>query len=95
MENNIILTQIHLDELKTIISNCLRDELNKGKEIETSSSDQLIKVDDAVKLFKVSKVTLYKWRVKGILPFHRISSRIYFKKDEIMSALKASKRIKI
>ena len=95
MENKIILTQIPLDELKIIISDCLRDELNKANELPpTTTSDELIKVEDAVKLFKVSKVTLYKWRVKGILPFHRISSRIYFKKVEVMAALKLSPRYK-
>jgi ACT domain-containing protein len=87
-------TQIPLDELQEIIRDCMRIELEKilSKQIGDTISDDLIKVEDAIHLFKVSKVTLYKWRKKGVLPFYRISSRIYYKRSELLEALKSSRK---
>lgn len=90
MEKNVIFSQIQLEDLKEIIGDCIREEFQKNLNSQSNTSDELIRIDDAAKLFHVSKVTLYKWREKGILPFHRISSRIYFKKSEIMEILNKS-----
>lgn len=94
MERNILFTQIPIDELKDIISICIRNELQKNAKDKDTSSEELIKITDAVKLLGVSKVTIYKWREKGILPFYRISSRIYFKKSELMEVLNSSNKYK-
>ncbi len=94
MENKLIFTQVPLEELKDIISNCVRDELNRSSEKSSAPDNELLKIEDAVKIFKVSKVTLFKWRKQGILPFHRISSRIYFKRHEVLDALKKSGKYK-
>ncbi len=91
---NIILSPIPIEELREIITECLREELQKSANNSNSDPNELIKIEDAAKLFQVSKVTLYKWRARGILPFHRISSRIFFKKSELISALKKSPKYK-
>jgi excisionase family DNA binding protein len=88
---NIIYT-IPLDEFTDIIKKCIREEMSSSQ--PQKKDEELIKIADAVKLLGVSKVTIYKWREKGILPYHRISSRIYFKKHELLEALKMSPRYK-
>ncbi len=94
MEKNIIFTQIPLEELKEIISECVRNEVQKSSGQIVLPDDELIKIADAVKLFHVSNTTLFIWREKGILPYYRISSRIYFKRSELLDALKASPKYK-
>lgn len=94
MERNIIFTQIPLEELKEIISACVRIEVQKSSGLITQPDNELIKVDEAVKLFHVSKTTLSKWRDNGVLPYYRISTRIYFKRSELLDALKASPKYK-
>ncbi|MES1225749.1 MAG: helix-turn-helix domain-containing protein [Bacteroidota bacterium] len=89
---NILLSTIPIEELKEIISDCLREELQKSSNSSSNNSDELIKIDAAAKLLQVSKVTLYKWRAKKLLPYHRISSRIYFKKSELMECITKSKK---
>ena len=88
MESTIILTQISKEQLIDILSSCVREELKKHNSTSENSTEELLKIEDAVKLLRVSKVTLYKWRKKGILPYYRISSRIYFKKHELLETIK-------
>jgi len=93
MENKIIFTQIPLQELKEIIGDCVRNELQKDSAGKITSTDELIKAEDAIKILKISKKTLFIWRKSGRIPFYRISSRIYFKKSELLDSLKSiSKR---
>ena len=88
MEN--IIYSMPFEEFKSVLKKCIREEINTPK-VEPVK-EELLKTEDAVKLFGVSKVTLHKWRKSGILPFHRIASRIYFKKSELIDALNASPR---
>jgi hypothetical protein len=81
-----IIYTMPLSEFTSLIRQCVREEL-VGHYPRTTNEDELLKIEDAVKLFRVSKVTLHKWRKKGLLPYHRISSRIYFKKSELNDAL--------
>lgn len=88
----IIYFKITTEEFSDLIKKCIREELSLNK--PEKENDELLKIEDAVKFLRVSKVTIYKWRAKGILPFHRISSRIYFKKSELMEAIKISAKYK-
>lgn len=92
MAEKIIFTQIDLSDLTETIKKCVREELNRNKPV--IKEDELLKIKDAIKILGVSKVTLHKWRKKGILPYHRIASRIYFKKEELISALRSSNKLK-
>lgn len=81
---NIIYT-IPLNEFTDIIKKCIREEMSAS--LPTNREDELIKATDAAKILGVSKLTLFKWRKAGIIPYHRIASRIYFKKRELIEAL--------
>lgn len=91
LNSGVLLTSVPVENLKAIIKDCFREEFAMFNGDKAPKTDELIKVEDAIKLLKVSKVALYKWRKSGILPFYRISSRIYFKKEEVMKALKQSR----
>jgi len=45
-------------------------------------------------LFSVSLVTIADWMKTGKLPYHRINSRIFFKKSEVLEALQSKSKIK-
>jgi excisionase family DNA binding protein len=87
-----IIYTISTDEFKAILKGCIREELSKIN--SAKDEEELLKADEAATLLQVSKMTLYKWRKAGILPFHRISSRIYFKKSELLEAMTKSPKYK-
>jgi excisionase family DNA binding protein len=89
MEN--IIYSMPLEEFKTVLKKCIREEMTISK--PEGKQEDLIRISDAVRLLKVSKITLYKWRKAGIIPYHRIASRIYFKRSELIEALRSSEKL--
>ncbi|NRD19333.1 helix-turn-helix domain-containing protein [Winogradskyella eckloniae] len=49
--------------------------------------DELLTVDETLKILKCSKQALWNWRKNGILPSYRMGNRVYYKKSDIFSKL--------
>ncbi|MCX7874632.1 MAG: helix-turn-helix domain-containing protein [Melioribacteraceae bacterium] len=87
---NLMLSTITIDELKEIISESINSILCKNNYLTKveKNDDELIKIEEVSSLLGVSKVTIYKWKKMGLIPFYRISNKIYFKKNEVIESLK-------
>ncbi len=85
----LLFTSISVEELTSLIQQCIKDELAELDTQKESSSvrDELVTIDDVVRMFRISKVTLHDWKKKGILPYYRISRRVYFKLSEMDALL--------
>ena len=81
-----------LDEFKQTISECVKQELSQAKsDIKAEEENELMTSEKVAELFKVSKVTLHQWKKEGRIPFLKMNSRVYFKKNEIMQALEGGR----
>ena len=90
MAQEIIFTSLSKIELADAIREVIKAELldySSGSKIQ---EDELLTENDAKKLLLVSKVTLKKWRDEGRIKFHRIGSRIRYKRSEILEALEST-----
>jgi excisionase family DNA binding protein len=58
-------------------------------------TDELLTRKQAAETLGISLPTLYDWSKKGILKPYRISSRIRYKKKEVLSALKQIKPVSL
>lgn len=87
---DLILSTIKIDELKEIISESVTSLLCKNNCLtEAEKNDyELIKIEEVSSLLGVSKVTIHKWKKMGLIPFYRISNKIYFKKNEVIESLR-------
>ncbi|MFC2103372.1 helix-turn-helix domain-containing protein [Bacteroidota bacterium] len=90
--NNLILHSLQPHELKQLISEAVSQAVDKTIPQPPDDDEELIKVSDASKLLGVSKVTIHAWKRDGLIPFYRISNKIYFKKNELIDSLKKSKQ---
>lgn len=90
----VIFHSLEPDELKTIIKDCLLEALaeNVNPQQLAEKDDPLIKLSEACRLLGVSSVTIHAWKKTGLIPFYRISNKIYFKKNELINSLKKIKR---
>lgn len=79
---------LSIPEFENLIKESVRSELENFQPTETKE-EELIKTKTACKLLHVSSVTLNQWRKEGRIPFHRISSRIYFKRSELLDSLES------
>jgi len=90
---NISIENINIEELKSLIKECVREEINplfkKGQE---NYQEELISIDEVTGIFKVSKVTIHKWKRKGLIPFHKVNRKLYFKKSELLKAIEQDTR---
>ena len=75
------------EELDILFQKRIKEALDN---FDTLPKDEfeLLKVVDVAKLLKVSKVTIHQWKKKGLIPFTRISNKVYFNKKDVLSALK-------
>jgi phage antirepressor YoqD-like protein len=87
MNEQLIIT-LKVDDLKNIIDESVTNALTKVP--QKTEEETILKRIDVAKLFKISLVTLNQWMRDGRIVYHRINSRIFFKRSEVMDALNNS-----
>jgi hypothetical protein len=89
-----VITTISAEDLLRMISDCIRDALSLKPQdkAEKSIPEDLLSIEDIQNVFKVSKVTVHKWKKKGLLPFYKMNRKVYFKKSEVINAMQHKKR---
>ena len=83
----LLMLQMSKEELKSLIHDSFQESVTKLSAQQSPVHD-LVKIEDVCKALKLSKVTIHKWKKQGLLPFHRISNRIFFKMTEVIESLK-------
>jgi len=86
--------QMTADDLRGMISECIKDALTLERQEKAPEPipEDLLSIEDIQKVFKVSKVTVHKWKKKGLLPFYKMNRKVYFKKSEVIEAMQHKKR---
>lgn len=89
----IILPVSSLEELQELVrltvKQTIEEQFQQLNHDGKKEDDDLLKMEDLCRLFKVSKVTIHEWRKKGLLPKPiRKNSRVYFLKSEIVGGFK-------
>ena len=85
--NEQLIVTLKVGELRNIIDESVTKAISKIPQEET-----LLKRADVAKLFGISLVTLNQWMRDGRIIYHRINSRIFFKRTEVMEALNSVKK---
>ena len=84
------MTNMNRDEFKSLIKEVMKEILDSNS-LDSSikpDSDDLIKIDDVAKMFKVSTVTIHKWKKDGLIPFQKLNRRLYFKKADVLNSMR-------
>ena len=90
---NFLLSSIPLDELKAVLRECIKSELETSAPTQKINDPEEILTENEVrKILQVSKVTIKKWRDEKKIPFYRIGTRIRYKKSEVLSSLSTVKK---
>ena len=90
----ILLTSITLDELLDKITERIHIALSikASEKKDTPTPEALLTIADLERLFNVSKVTIHKWKKRGLLPFYKMNRKVYFKRSEVMDSMRHKKR---
>ena len=55
-------------------------------------ADELLSVREAAEMLGVTVQTIHSWKQKGMLRYHKLGSRSYLKKADVMKALQGIQR---
>ena len=65
----------------------LSDLIEANDKLKESARDKLMTRNEVAKYFNVSLTTINSWSNKGILKRYRLSTKVYYKKGEIVKTL--------
>ena len=74
--NNVVFLSISIDELKDIVRDAVKQELNIKKEKE------LMTFEEARVFLNISQSCLNQWKAQGKIPFQKLGKRVFFSKSE-------------
>ncbi len=90
--DKVILTNLSVDELRSLIDSSVSCVIeDKIAALITNSSneeDPLMTKFEVAEMMKVSHGTVHNWKEAGLISFYKISNRIYYKKSEVLDAIK-------
>jgi excisionase family DNA binding protein len=89
--NQITLISITLDELKNLIKEAVREELEAREQKE---DEKMLSVSEVSTLFGVTKATVYNWTTEGKLSKYKVGGKVFWKYSEVMEAAKQLKKYK-
>lgn len=91
---NLIFSQIPINELKNIISETVRDEMQKFNVPTPQPETEFITRNETAQILGISLVTMNDWTKRGLIIGYRIGTRLRYKKGEILEAVKQIQTLK-
>ncbi|MCX6232279.1 MAG: helix-turn-helix domain-containing protein [Bacteroidetes bacterium] len=85
--NDLIFSQIPINDLRVLIQESVREEMQKNSISEPQPKTEFITRQETSSILGISLPTLNEWTKKGLIPGYRISSRVRYKRAEIMESL--------
>ena len=86
--SSIQIVQVTPEELREHLSQAVKEQIAEMKYfLKANEKPDLLTRSETAKLLKVDKSTLYNWTKSGVLKSYAIKGRVYFKLNEIESAL--------
>ena len=91
----VILTGDTYAQLLEDVRALVRFELQQAPAAPVGNAapaDELLSIREAATLLGVTVQTVHLWKQKGLLKYHKISSRSYIKRADVQAALQAHQR---
>ncbi|MBU6119493.1 helix-turn-helix domain-containing protein [Hymenobacter siberiensis] len=58
----------------------------------TPPADELLSIREAAEMLGVTIQTVHEWKRRGLLKYHKLGSRTYIKKTDVLAALQGHQR---
>lgn len=80
-----------LEDVRAVV----RHELNQHAPLAappTPQAEELLTVQEAARLLDVTMQTVHDWKRRGLLKYHKLGSRTYIKRADVVAALSGHQR---
>ncbi|MCK9235782.1 MAG: helix-turn-helix domain-containing protein [Weeksellaceae bacterium] len=93
MKNSILLQNVSPEALTELIKESVKSQLDDfKKDLQTHNPDELLTREEVLDLLQINSVTLWHWTNKGKVTAYGIGNRRYYKRAELIDALKPLKK---
>ncbi|WP_197076819.1 helix-turn-helix domain-containing protein [Hymenobacter terrenus] len=80
------------DDLRAVIRHELQAHAPAAPVASTAPADELLSIREAAELLGVTVQTIHSWKQKGMLRYHKLGSRSYLKRVDVLAALQGHQR---
>ena len=93
MTTSIIIQNVNEEDLQNLITSAITTQLNAFKKdlINIDAIEELMTRKQTYEFLKINSSTLWAWTNKGKVKAYAISNRRYYKRSELISALRPLK----
>ena len=86
--DNVILIPFSISALKELIEESISHAIKSyDSNKPLPQQDELLTQKQVCKLLDVSVSSIIKWKKQGLLPYHKVNSRVYYKRNEVVDAM--------
>lgn len=81
-----------LEDVRAVIRHELHHAPPAPAAAHQSLADELLSIREAAEMLGVTVQTIHSWKQKGMLRYHKLGSRSYLKRADVMKALQGIQR---
>jgi excisionase family DNA binding protein len=81
-----------LEDVRAVVRHELHHAPAAPASQPTAPADELLTIREAAALLDITVQTVHDWKRRGLLDFHKLGSRSYLKRGEVLAALTAQRR---
>ena len=87
----VAYTQL-IEDVRAVIRHELQHHAPAAPVGTAAPADELLSIREAAELLGVTVQTCHEWKRRGMLRYHKLGSRSYIKRGDIMAALQGHQR---
>ena len=80
------------DDLRAVIRHELQAHAPAAPVGTAAPADELLSIREAATLLGVTVQTVHEWKRRGLLKYHKLGSRSYLKRADVLAALQGHQR---
>ena len=81
-----------IDDVRAVVRHELSNAPAAPAGTTTSAVDELLSIREAAEMLGVTVQTVHEWKRRGLLKYHKLGSRSYLKRADVLAALQGHQR---
>ena len=81
-----------IEDVRAVIRHELHHHAPAAPVGNTAPTDELLSIREAATLLGVTVQTVHEWKRRGLLKYHKLGSRSYLKRADVLAALQGHQR---
>ena len=81
-----------LEDIRAVIRHELQSTAPAAPATGTLPADELLSIREAAEMLGVTVQTVHEWKRRGLLKYHKLGSRSYLKRADVLAALQGHQR---